>query len=485
MLPTRIDDFERFRQDLLGLLSRRKEATLELCDALAGCGHKARSVTELSLSGLFQRNYASITRVVGELSLADPGVNIAEKREEMEREFLGLIAPYQPGAFFDKFSVLVSDKTPMPKVYSPTLQDRGFVYSPNAIRGNKPITIGYNLSTIALLEAGPSNWVLPLSMERVPTDKKATEVGVAQLKRLLAQASLGLASRLSVHLGDTDYSAVDFLHPTYEHPNLVLISRLRSNRVLYQRAGAQEQKSRGRPKSYGQPFRLRDPVTWPPAEACACFEITTKKGKCRLVQLQAWDQLLVRGKRNKPMHQIPLRLLRVRMLDPQSQEPVFKRDLWLILSGKRSREFSMEEIYLAYTQRFDIEHFFRFGKQKLLLAALQSPSTQCQENWWTIVMLAYWQLYMARQLAISMPRPWEKYLPNYRSKEGPTGQIPTPASVQRDFERIIRQFPPITFPPIPRGKSKGRQKGDKQIPRKRYAVVKKSKNETNIRPQGP
>ena len=34
----------------------------------------------------------------------------------------------------------------------------------------------------------------------------------------------------------------------------------------------------------------------------------------------------------------------------------------------------------TFLQRFDIEHFFRFGKQRLLLTAAQTPNVETEEN---------------------------------------------------------------------------------------------------------
>jgi hypothetical protein len=73
----------------------------------------------------------------------------------------------------------------------------------------------------------------------------------------------------------------------------------------------------------------------------------------------------------------------------------------------------------------------RFGKQRLLMTEFQTPDVEHEENWIRLVMLAYVQLWAARELATHLPRPWERYLEQNNDK------IVNPSVVQRDFQRII------------------------------------------------
>ena len=92
---------------------------------------------------------------------------------------------------------------------------------------------------------------------------------------------------------------------------------------------------------------------------------------------------------------------------------MFSRPLWLTAAGKRRLELSLLDIFSSYRQRFDIEHFFRFGKNRLLMDKIQTPDVRHEEAWWQIVMIAYAQLYLARSLANSLPNPWEIYLRSF------------------------------------------------------------------------
>ena len=66
-----------------------------------------------------------------------------------------------------------------------------------------------------------------------------------------------------------------------------------------------------------------------------------------------------------------------------------------------------------------------------------------------ICQLAYLQLFVARELAVALPRPWERYLPAFQTKDT------SPSMVQRDFLRIIGTIEPKPAFPKRRGKSPG------------------------------
>ncbi len=143
--------------------------------------------------------------------------------------------------------------------------------------------------------------------------------------------------------------------------------------------------------------------------------------------------------------------------------------MWLIAIGQRRNELSGLDIYYAYRQRFDLEHFFRFGKQRLLMAAFQTPEVDHEENWIQLTLLAYIQLWLTKDLAQHLPRPWERYLPQTSHSSI------TPTVVQRDFIRIISVVGTPAKIPKHRGYSPGRLPGTSVPPRQRHPVLKKDK----------
>lgn len=126
----------------------------------------------------------------------------------------------------------------------------------------------------------------------------------------------------------------------------------------------------------------------------------------------------------------------------------------------------------SYRQRYDLEHMFRFSKQRLLMTEFQTPEIENEENWIRLVMLSYVQLWAARELARHLPRAWERYLKQNDDK------IVTPSVVQRDFHRIISEISTPARSPKTRGNSIGRVQGQVQTQRTKQPVVKKQSKVT-------
>jgi hypothetical protein len=121
------------------------------------------------------------------------------------------------------------DVTPQPRPYARTLKERGFVYQPTVIYGNKPITIGLQYSTVALLpekdKAHPIPWVVPLSVNRVHISEKKAVVGAAKIGTLLGNENLPFAGQLYVEVSDSTYSQPAYLAANGKHSHLITIVR--------------------------------------------------------------------------------------------------------------------------------------------------------------------------------------------------------------------------------------------------------------------
>lgn len=435
---------------------------MDLIDAL--CSQtQARSVVELSLQSLFPRSYSTIFKALKE----DPA-----PKEALAK----LAAAHLPHPEQRPFWLVGMDVTAQPRPYAHTLEERGFVYQPTLIWGNKPITLGHQYSTVALLpekaaeHAAP--WVVPLACQRVKLAATKALVGAAQMEALLKDETLPFHSQLTVEVGDSDYAQPAFLGANRKYPHLVSLVRCRGNRTFYRLAYRSAEETGGAPSYYGQPFKLKEPATWGAADEETSLPFKRRRGKASQIRLQAWHNLIMQGK-NKPkrirMSDYPFTLIRIVVLDEAGQ-PCFQQPLWVLVVGERRSELCLADCYHAYAQRSDLEHFFRFGKQKLLLTAYQTPDTTREERWWQLVHLAYLQLWVAQEAATSLPRPWERHLPQHKAGKN------TPALVQRDFERLISPFGTPATAPKPRGKSPGRKQGARLPPRPRQQVLRKGAN---------
>lgn len=437
---------------------KRTDTLMDVVDALSS-NTNARTVVELSLSPHFRRHYSALNKAIAASSLNN------QQLARLASQSLGELRSR-------KFYLLGTDVTANPRPHAHTLPDRGFVYHPTTIKGNKPIAIGHQYSLWAFLPEAEqperSHWVVPLSVRRVSSQENKELASANQLGDLLSDDSLPFGKNLCVEVADSAYSQAAYLHANRKHPNLVTIVRVRGTRTFY-RSPAPEQRvtRKGHPTWYGTPFDLQAPETWGPPDQVAETTFISHKKLLYRVEIQAWHNLLMRGSKGKPMHQHPFTLVRICIYNHKG-EAVWQKSLWLIVMGERRMELSLLDIYEAYRQRYDLEHFFRFGKQKLLLDKFQTPDDRREEHWWRLVALAYLQLWVAKDLVHALPRPWERYLPTR------TNRTPTPSMALRDMSRIIRQIGTPAPSPKRRGKSPGRRKGTTLTPRPRQPVIKKA-----------
>jgi hypothetical protein len=463
-----IQDFKKWREQLTGSLSRRREALIDLIDALSSNQH-ATSVAELSLNPLFQRDYNSLYKAIAEFLPRHSKTSDSQQVNPIFQAVSGTI-PTTNSRSFHLFGI---DATPYPRPYSSTLADKTFIHYPNPIKGNNPISIGHTYSVVCALpertETGNVPWSIPLSCERVISTDTATKTGNKQLKKLWKKSEFS-EDKLSVLVADCDYSQRGFIGEQVQQKNVVTITRIRSNRVFYRPFIDEhpDKKRVGHPRWYGDKFDLGNDETWQEPDDTAQTSFTTKRGRHLTVTISAWKQMLMRGTKVYKMNRHPFTLLQITVKDPTTNCPIWK-PMWLIVIGERRDELSLIDCYESYRQRYDMEHLFRFGKQKLLMNSYFTPDVEHEENWVKLTLLAYVNLWSARKLATVLPRPWEQYL-----KQDESVNI-TPSLVQRDFPRIIQTIGFSAKSPKHRGFSSGRIKGEKKAKRTRHQVIKKIK----------
>ena len=458
---------KRFRERLYHVFDWRADALMDLVDGLAA-NQNARSVAELSLEISCRFGYGSLYAAIDGLVRPRKPAQEWTERKRLERRCQAAVADVLARPQRAPYWTMAIDGLSVSRPHAGTLHDRGYVHQADAHRGARPVTVGHAYSLLVALPEKTSKveppWAVPLSTRRVATHHNALAIAVEQVVALMEGKDLPWHEALCVVAADAAYSVASFLGPLAAEANLVVDTRLRSNRTLYRLPKAKDPHRPGRPRAYGEPFKLNDPSTRGEPDEVIEFHTTTRRGRSMSVRLEVWSNLIMRAKRAWPMHRHPFTVVRVTCHD-EAGHIMFRRPMWLAIFGARRGEVTARQAQAVYHQRFHQEHMHRFGRQRLLLDAFQTPETQREENWLVLVGLAYAQLFAARRLAVHLPRPWERQQPV------DPDAVASPTTVMRNMPRILGQSGTPARAPKPRGNAPGRAKGVSPPRRRRYPVI--------------
>ena len=439
-LATPLQRLQTFRQNLLSIFPLRRDALFELIDALL-LAHDPRSPQELALSPAFRRRWGMVHDALCHGQLAPTlGRELLAEAEPLDALTLGGCAVYG------------LDSTIAARPGADTLADRGRVYSTCAEKA----VVGHQYSWLGRIVSRAPAWFAPRDVERVPTSSTPAATAAAQVARFAA--TVVLATVWSVSVADRGYAKVAFLSVFVGLPNLCVLVRLASNRVLYAAPVLEERHpvtgkrtKRGRPPVHGAKFCLKDPPQ-PPQQV----QVTLGGTPARL---SAWTRLHFKG-----LPRLEGVVLRVEFLKADGT-PKYRRPLWLFWGGPST--LALEVIVQMYLARYGIEHFFRFAKQRLGLLCAQTPTLAASETWVWLVALAYTQLLLARALVSPAWRPWDTKPRGRANPPLTSGQVLTGWA---SFSRTLGT--PAAAPRLS-GKGTGRQVGDRPAPRPKWPVISK------------
>src|SRR6266851_2994047 len=79
------------------------------------------------------------------------------------------------------------DSSSMQRLEAESSRDRGMIYVPNMPHATKPVSVGWQFSTLMLLPEQPSSWVGILDQRRIASAQTALGVGIEQLRGLPAE----------------------------------------------------------------------------------------------------------------------------------------------------------------------------------------------------------------------------------------------------------------------------------------------------------
>ena len=421
-----------FRQALYACFLKASDVLFESVDALLLSPHLS-SFPELSCSPVFRRQWPSLYEGLHDGQLDQP-------------KLLETLVTFLPD---QRRPLLIGDHTPWPRTQARSLEDRSFLHQPTPIKGQKPITIGHSYSTLGVVPPSAQtdddkfgSWFLPLLHERINSSETPSQKAADQLKRVCEE----IKDR-PLALYDSEYGSGTFLNLTSDI-DCDLWFRLRSNRKL--RLRPPPYGGKGRPATHSPVFRLSDASSWSVAVEQWEFD-DPKLGR---VSIKRWNDLHFE---DGPKREITL--FRIERLDARGT----RRDpkvVWLGYSGLELPQESQQ--WREYLRRFIIEHWYRFIKQSLHWTKPKLSTPASSQLWSQIVVIAYWQLWLARGVVEDKPRPWQKAQTEL-----------TPGRVDQAMGGVIGSIGTEASCPKPRGKSEGWPKGRVRTKRTRYKVVKK------------
>ncbi len=434
---------QQFRNAVYQSIIKRADAFFDLLDALTIAGH-VESPVGLSEEKPFRRKFSSIfdTLLEGEFDF-DQLLHTLHTSQPANSETMA------------GYAVYAVDTTPNERPEAETLEDRGSLKAEK----DEPVRYGHKYSWLARLVHWGSSWVAPVDVQRVETALSDSQVAAIQVQELDLRND-----QPKVVVADSLYGNHIFLTVFLLVKTVVALVRLRGTQVFYERPVPREKGKKGAPAKHGAKFKLSAPAR--PADRSETFLLGSQT-----VVLKAWHALHL-----KKLPELVGLVLRVEFLRADGTSR-YQRPMWLFWTGPET--VTLKDICLMYLWRFAIEHAFRFLKQHLGLNANQSTQVVSTDHWMWLCALAFWQLLLMREDVESVTPAW---YPQAAKREASKR---TPGQVQRAALRFLVQLGTPAQSPRPAGKGKGRQKGFRPAPRRRYSVVKKTKIPLDRASTGP
>ena len=407
-----------FRGELYRCLTRRGDALFCLMDAVLCEGRRVTDLARLSLVPEFGRGHGALYGGLNE-GRAEIG--------RLRRALAGLALPDWPDGRIrlgvDVSSWLRPDAVTSPGRLMCHVHGRG--------RNAGQVTPGWPYSLVAALGPGASSWTLPLDAVRLGPDDDDLAVTAAQLREVVTRlAAAG-------HWEDGDPPVIVAMDAGYNVTRLawllrdlplVLVARVRSDRVFHREPPPRERPLPGQPARHGEPVRCADPATWH-GPAVSQDGVQARHGPLAVTAWNRVHQALHRAcggwedwpaKTHFPV--IGGTLIRLACREPGCPDP-----MWLWASAPDAGQDEVRALWQCYLRRFDLEHTFRFLKQQLgwTRPLLRDPAAA--DRWTWLLIACYAQLYLARRTAPLTRMPWHP-------RRLAAGEM-TPAQVRAGFRR--------------------------------------------------
>ena len=382
------------------------DTAFELCEALLCAPGPVASMPGLSLDPVFRRSHGSLYKCLRE------GWLDSEAMRDLQVRHLPAEAPL----------VFAVDESVWPRAAAQTSPERGFYYTASRHTGGHPVVAGWSYQWIAALSWARDSWTTPMDVARVPPGADPVEVTASQLRDLTGRLRKQGHTQTPVFVFDAGYDAIALTH---ELANLdaCLVVRVRDDRVVYTEP-AEPTGIAGRPRRHGERRACAEPDTWPAPD----IELHDHDDRYGTVHVTAWHhlhpQLYCRG-RWADLDRPPIvtgTMVRVEVEHPPRPWSQAAKPLWLWVGGPTSPDIDL--CWRGYLHRFDIEHTFRFFKHGLGWTTPRICTPDQADRWTWLIIAAYTQLCLARDLTTDQRLPWEtRHTPAHHLS--PTGVCPS------------------------------------------------------------
>jgi hypothetical protein len=447
-----------FRRELYCSLGTRRDVLFEVTDALACRPERVHMLAELCLEPECRRGHGGVY----------DALNCGEVRIGRLRRAVAGIALRR---WDDGRIRLACDVSNWLRPDAETSPERLFCHCYARGKGNAQMIPGWPYSWVVALEPGRTSWTLPLDAVRLGPADDATEVTAAQLRDAVARLTA------AGHWREGDPDIIVVLDSGYDLTRLAWLldglpvdvtGRLRSDRVMYFPAPplpARPASTGGRRPRHGHKLAFAEPATWPDPAVTTVTDTARYGTATAMAWPRLHQRLEHRGSWEDHDGELPvvegtlIRLAVDHLPGQRDADPVW---LWSSRAGATAGE--VDRTWQAFLRRFDIEHTFRFLKQVLGWDRPKLRDPAAADRWTWLVIAAYAQLSLTRDLAADIRLPWQQPCP--------PGRL-TPSRVRRGFRRIRQDLPVPASAPKPSRPGPGRPAGSKnQRPATRHDVGK-------------
>jgi hypothetical protein len=436
-----------FRDGLYRCLTRRGDALFELADAVLCEDWRVSDLARLSLVPEFTRGHGALY----------DGLN--EGRIWFSRLTMA-VAGLPPPAWADGRIRLAVDVCNWLRPDAHASPGRLFCHVHGRGKNAGQAIPGWPYSFVAALGPGRSGWALLLDAVRLGPDDDETAVTAAQLRevtgRLVAAGHWREGDPPILIALDAGYNPTRLAWLLADLP-VVLVARVRSDRVYYGHVPPRAAGTPGRQGRHGARVSCADPGTW----AGAAVTEVAASPRYGPLAVAAWHRVHQELTSQSggwedwppgtPRPLVEGTLIRLAATSAaagyQALEP-----MWLWAAAPQASAAEITVLWQAYLRRFDLEHVFRFLKSRLgwNKPLLRDPAAA--DRWTWLIIACYDQLYLARALAADIRLPWQP--------AQPPGAM-TPGRVRAGFRHVREMLGSPARPAKPSVPGPGRPKGSK------------------------